>query len=157
MFLTNAWPNGGTVSVVPIDDQRAIKAWLGNISKIFFITAYPNRLKSNLVRILARFCQNVATMVSMNQYISIMLERCQFKSLWKLMIRVHIRFVNYKQLQYISSSSSKYSASFNLNKVVHFNNVEKMSVQIWLEANLWVYFNICLIMLTALSNLDTSP
>ena len=40
--------------------------------------------------------QNVAvTMGSMNQYISIMFERCQFKSLWKLMIWVHIRFVNF--------------------------------------------------------------
>ena len=28
------------------------------------------------------------TMVSMNQYISIMFERCQFKSLWKLLIEV---------------------------------------------------------------------
>jgi hypothetical protein len=40
--------------------------------------------------------QNVViTIVSMKQYISIMFERCQFISLWKLMICVHIRFVNY--------------------------------------------------------------
>ena len=42
-------------------------------------------------------CCYVVTMVSMNLYISIMFdfERCQFKSLWKLMICIHIRFVNY--------------------------------------------------------------
>jgi hypothetical protein len=38
-------------------------------------------------------------------------------------------------------------------KVVHFNKVEKMSVQIWLEANLWA-INVCLMILTVLTNFN---
>ena len=63
--------------MVLIDDQTwlqgAIKACLGNISKTFLRTAYCNQLKSSLVTSFAKFCQNVVTMVSINQYISIML------------------------------------------------------------------------------------
>jgi hypothetical protein len=52
-------------------------------------------------RTISSFCQTIiffgaiSIHCAMNQYISIMFERCQFKSLWKLMIFVHIRFVNY--------------------------------------------------------------
>ena len=91
-------------------------------------------------------------MVSMNQYISIMFEKCQFKSLWKLMIgvvyqvcqlltiAVHV-YSFYSTRQYISIMLKRYQFKSDWKLIYGFISIYK----------------VCLIMSTALTNLDTSP
>jgi hypothetical protein len=58
----------------PLDNNRRdCNQWWAILAEMFLTNSWQNV---------------VVTMVSMNQYISVMFERCQFKSLWKLMIRV---------------------------------------------------------------------
>ena len=65
----------------PLDNNRRdCNQWWAILAEMFLTNSWQNV---------------VVTMVLMNQYISVMFESCQFKSLWKLMICVHIRFVNY--------------------------------------------------------------
>jgi hypothetical protein len=58
----------------PLDNNRRdCNQWWEILAEMFLTNSWQNV---------------VVTMVSMNQYISIMFEKCQFKSLWKLMIGV---------------------------------------------------------------------
>ena len=91
-------------------------------------------------------------MASLNQYISIMFERCQFKSLWKLMIGVL-----YQVCQLLTITIHVYSFQSTRQYISILLKRCQFKSDWKLQCNLWVYFNICLIMLTALTNLDTSP
>jgi hypothetical protein len=67
----------------PLDNNRRdCNQWWAILAEMFLANSWQNV---------------VVPMVSMNQYISIMFERYQFKSLWKLMIWVHIRFGQHDQ------------------------------------------------------------